>query len=238
MGLKSSSCLLFEGLEHLLASQSCDSPFLKSLVISQVSRACEPCRRSKTKCDEQRPCSRCTQRRTISQCLGKVPLQSINGYVECARIERPMAFDGLQTLAVDGGGREGGGKSMWELLPSFEAGWSDDALGSLFERMPLSLRTELLQGLRVLDGVKQVIPSYRKILTSNSQIFRFQGRAYFPPFSYFLLLAFIPVLICSFCLRRRGSEFPTTPGQWRPSKPWSGRCDTVFECWSPWPKPG
>lgn len=67
-----------------------------------------------------------------------------------------MAFDGLQTLSVDSSGREGGGKSMWELLPSFEAGWSEDALSSLFERMPICLRNELLQGLRVLDGVKQV----------------------------------------------------------------------------------
>ena len=67
-----------------------------------------------------------------------------------------MAFDGLQTLSVDSSGRESGGKSMWELLPSFEAGWSEDALSGLFERMPISLRNELLQGLRVLDGVKQV----------------------------------------------------------------------------------
>jgi hypothetical protein len=90
---------------------------LKHTGILQVSRACEPCRRSKTKCDEQRPCSRCTARRTISQCLGKVgaqprrclsppatiqpisffwqvPLQSVNGFVQCApSIERPMAYD-------------------------------------------------------------------------------------------------------------------------------------------------
>ena len=65
-----------------------------------------------------------------------------------------MAFDGLQTLSVDSG-REGGGKSVWELLPSFEAGWSEDALSGLFERMPMALRNELLHGLRVLDGVKQ-----------------------------------------------------------------------------------
>ena len=141
-----------------------------------------------------------------------------------------MAFDGLQTLAVDGGGREGGGKSMWELLPSFEAGWSDDALGSLFERMPLSLRNELLQGLRVLDGVKQVT-----LLAESTYFTRayfsipgnFPGRAIFPPFATLHQLLhqtpFIPCAMRSFYLRRRRSGFLTTPGRWRPSKPWSGR---------------
>lgn len=133
----------------------------------QVSRACEPCRRSKTKCDEQRPCARCTQRRTISQCLGKVPLQSVNGFVECTRIERPLQYSGLQVLG-DGGHQEG--RSTWDMLPTFEAGWSDHALSSLFDQIPSTLRSELLQGLRVFDGIKQAFAQQERLMLSLAHI--------------------------------------------------------------------
>eukprot|EP00288_Rhodomonas_lens_P012888 CAMPEP_0177707808 /NCGR_PEP_ID=MMETSP0484_2-20121128/9946_1 /TAXON_ID=354590 /ORGANISM="Rhodomonas lens, Strain RHODO" /LENGTH=454 /DNA_ID=CAMNT_0019219341 /DNA_START=189 /DNA_END=1550 /DNA_ORIENTATION=+ len=118
-----------------------------------VSRACEPCRRSKTKCDEQRPCARCTSRRTISQCLGKVPLQSVNGYVECPHIERPLSFDGTQYVGDPN--RAPGQKGPFDLIPTMEAGWSDEAVGAILENMPASLRNNLLSGLRMLETFRQ-----------------------------------------------------------------------------------
>ena len=67
-------------------------------------------------------------------------------------MERPLQYSGLQVLG-EGGHQEG--RSSWDMLPTFEAGWSDHALSSLFEQIPATLRTELLQGLRVFDGIKQ-----------------------------------------------------------------------------------
>ncbi len=63
-----------------------------------------------------------------------------------------MQYSGLQVLG-DGGHQEG--RSTWDMLPTFEAGWSDHALSSLFDQIPATLRSELLQGLRVFDGIKQ-----------------------------------------------------------------------------------
>mmetsp|Transcript_33064 Transcript_33064/g.74213 ORF Transcript_33064/g.74213 Transcript_33064/m.74213 type:complete len:682 (-) Transcript_33064:15-2060(-) len=131
----------------------------------QVGRACEPCRRAKMKCDEQRPCSTCKSRDISHRCIDEVSFETIRGVLklpvaskEVIEIRTEQSKQGtLQQRSIE---LECGDETtsfanrcrhLADKMPLIELGWKREQVVQLLMGLPASLFDTLSKGLIAVE---------------------------------------------------------------------------------------
>jgi len=133
----------------------------------QVSRACLPCRRSKVKCDESRPCGRCMRLGKVDSCLQsdgageELALSARNSQEEEREVERPIAYKGTLSFAHDNrflkqecflvDVMKTHGWAHAVLKRCWEFGTCQKSLLEIFVNLPPELESVIKRGLTALD---------------------------------------------------------------------------------------